>query len=208
MSMPAGRDYHVESCVTSLSQAVDAQGRGADRVELCVRLETEGMTPDLELTRSLCDHLDIPIRVMVRATEEGYEADALALQHMIESLDVLKQLPLDGFVFGVMKDDRIDRDAMSILLQHAYPLPVTFHKAIDLSADIAADIEWLNQFPQIDTILTSGGAVRAVDGVHSILELKSMFKGNIMAAGKITPEVLDGVHDHLQLQWYHGRAIL
>ena len=208
MSIATVRDYQVESCVTNLAQAVDAQSRGADRVELCVRLETEGMTPDLQLTKSLCDHLQIPIRVMVRVTEEGYEADALALQHMIESLDVLKQLPLDGFVFGVMKDDRIDRDAMSTLLQHAYPLPVTFHKAIDLSADIGDDIKWLNQFPQIDTILTSGGAIKAVDGVHSILELKSMFKGNIMAAGKITPEVLDGLHDQLQLQWYHGRSIL
>ncbi|HQW26318.1 MAG TPA: copper homeostasis protein CutC, partial [Saprospiraceae bacterium] len=170
--MSPGRDYKVESCVTSLAQAIDAQSRGADRVELCIRLETEGMTPDAELTKSLSDQLHIPVRVMVRATEAGYEADALALQHMLESIHALKQLPLDGFVFGVMKDDRIDRDAMIRLLQHAYPFPVTFHKAIDVSTDIAADIEWLNQFPQIDTILTSGGAIKAIEGVTGILEMK------------------------------------
>lgn len=208
MSMSPGRDYQVESCVTSLAQAIDAQSRGADRVELCIRLETEGMTPDAELTKSLCDHLHIPIRVMVRSTESGYEADADALQLMMESIKHLKQLPLDGFVFGVMKDHRIDRDAMITLLQHAYPFPVTFHKAIDMSADIAGDIEWLNQFPQIDTILTSGGAVKAIDGVKSILEIKDMFRGNIMAAGKITPEVLEVLHDRFGLRWYHGRAIL
>ena len=208
MSMSPGRDYKVESCVTSLAQAIDAQSRGADRVELCIRLETEGMTPDAELTKSLSDQLHIPVRVMVRATEAGYEADALAIQHMLESIHALKQLPLDGFVFGVMKDDRIDRDAMIRLLQHAYPFPVTFHKAIDVSDDIAADIEWLNQFPQIDTILTSGGAIKAIDGIKSILEMKEMFRGNIMAAGKIIPEVLDVLHDQLGLQWYHGRAIL
>ncbi len=206
--MSPGRDYKVESCVTSLAQAIDAQNRGADRVELCIRLETEGMTPDLQLTKSLCDHLHIPIRVMVRATETGYEADTNTVQQMIDAIDTLKQLPLDGFVFGVMKDHRMDRDAMHLLLAHAYPFPVTFHKAIDMSMDIAADIEWLNQFPQIDTILTSGGAIKAIDGVNSILELKSMFKGNIMAAGKITAEVLKALHDQLRLQWYHGRAIL
>ena len=206
--MSPGRDYKVESCVTSLAQAIDAQSRGADRVELCIRLETEGMTPDAELTKSLSDQLHIPVRVMVRATEAGYEADALALQHMLESIHALKQLPLDGFVFGVMKDDRIDRDAMIRLLQHAYPFPVTFNKAIDVSDDIAADIEWLNQFSQIDTILTSGGAIKAIDGVTGILEMKEMFRGNIMAAGKIIPEVLDVLHDQLGLQWYHGRAIL
>ncbi len=208
MSMSSGHDYKVESCVTSLAQAIDAQSRDADRVELCIRLETEGMTPDLQLTKSLCDHLHIPIRVMVRATETGYEANASALQQMKDSINALKQLPLDGFVFGVMKDNRIDRDAIVTLLAHAYPFSVTFHKAIDISSDIVDDVEWLNQFPQIDTILTSGGAIKAVDGVHSILALKSMFKGNIMAAGKITPEVLSALHGQLGLRWYHGRAIL
>lgn len=206
--MSSGRDYKVESCVTSLSQAIDAHSRGADRVELCIRLETEGMTPDFELTKSLCDHLHIPIRVMVRSTETGYEADAHALQQMIESINTLKQLPLEGFVFGVMKDNRIDRNAMITLLQYAFPFPVTFHKAIDMSDDIADDIEWLNQFPQIDTILTSGGAIKAIDGVNAILELKHLFKGNIMAAGKITPEVLTGLHERVELEWYHGRSII
>ncbi|MDZ4748051.1 MAG: copper homeostasis protein CutC [Saprospiraceae bacterium] len=206
--MPPGRDYKVESCVTSLEQAIDAQSRGADRVELCIRLETEGMTPDLHLTQSLCDHLHIPIRVMIRATETGYEADAHALQRMTDSITALQPLSLDGFVFGVMKYNRIDREAMVMLLQCAYPFPVTFHKAIDKSDDMACDIQWLNQHPQIDTILTSGGAAKAIDGVKNILELKSMFKGDMMAAGKITPEVLSGLHDQLHLEWYHGRAIV
>lgn len=206
--MPPGRQYKVESCVTSLAQAIDAQSRGADRVELCIRLETEGMTPDPQLTRSLCDHLRIPIRVMVRSTESGYEADANELEQMIDSINNLKQMLLDGFVFGIMKDNRIDRDAMLTLLDHASPLPVTFHKAIDTSTDIADDIEWLNQIAQVDTILTSGSAIEAIDGVEAILELKSMFRGNIMAAGKITPHVLPALHEQLGLEWYHGRAIV
>lgn len=208
MSIAQTPDYKIEACVTSLAEAIDAETRGADRVELCVRLETEGMTPDATLTKSLCDHLHIPIRVMVRSTETGYEADASALQQMIASFNALKLLPLDGFVFGIMKGHRIDRYTMLTLLEHAFPFPVTFHKAIDLSSDRADDIGWLNQFPQIDTILTSGSAVRAIDGVTGVLELKDMFKGNIMAAGKITPEVLPVLHEKLQLRWYHGRAIL
>ena len=208
MYMSSGRDYKVESCVTTLAQAIEAQNRGADRVELCIRLETEGMTPGVQLTKSLCDHLHIPIRVMVRATESGYEADTSALQEMIESINALKQLPLDGFVFGIMKGQRIDRDALILLLQHADPLPVTFHKAIDVSVDIADDIEWLKLFPQIDTILTSGGAISAIDGVKNILQLKNMFSGHTMAAGKITPQVLPAMHDQVGLQWYHGRAIV
>jgi len=205
--MSQDRAYMVESCVTSLAQAVDAQTHGADRVELCIRLETEGMTPDFQLVGSLCDQLDIPVRVMVRATTSGFEVDEHALQQMIESIQSLKVLPLDGFVLGVLKNNCIDRDAMQTLLQHAHPFPVTFHKAIDLSTNLSDDIEWLNQISQVDTILTSGGEVKAIDGVHSILSLKSIFKGHVMAAGKITPQVLPGLHEQLLLQWYHGRAI-
>ena len=206
--MTQGRAYNLESCVVSLAQAIEAEVRGADRVELCVRLETEGMTPDVELTSAVCVQLQIPVRVMIRATESGFEADAQVLQQMMDSIRVLKKLPIDGFVFGVMKNNRIDRDAMKKLLPVAYPLPVTFHKAIDLSEDISDDIAWLNLYSQIDTILTSGSSIKAIDGIVQIQYLKSIFKGHVMAAGKITPDVLPLLHAQLQLEWYHGRAII
>ncbi len=203
-----GRTYKLESCVTSLAQAIKAEALGANRVELCIRLETEGMTPEVDLTSSVCIHLQIPVRVMVRANEVGYEADAQVLQKMIDSITILKKLPIDGFVMGVMKNNRIDREAMKKLFAPAYPLPITFHKAIDLSENIKDDLEWLNLFSQVDTILTSGGAAHAVDGIDQINYLKSIFKGNVMAAGKITPDVLPELHNRLGLEWYHGRAIV
>ena len=200
--------FQLEACVVSLSQAIEAEQKGADRVELCTRLETEGMTPDFPLVKSLCEQLHIPIRVMIRATESGYAADPSVLQEMIDSISALKQLPIDGFVFGLMKDHRIDRASMMALIDHVGSFPVTFHKAIDASEDIRDDLKWLNQQEQVDTILTSGGADKAIDGIKTILEMKSLFHGQIMAAGKITPDVLPALHETLQLKWYHGRAIL
>ena len=202
------RAYQLEACVTSLEQALDAQTRGADRVELCIRLETEGMTPGVDLVASLCAQFNIPIRIMVRETEEGYEADDRVVGKMIEAIEQLKKLPIDGFVFGVLKGDTIDKEAMIALLRHADPFPVTFHKAIDEVGALEEEIHWLNQYSQIDTILTSGGAIRAIDGMQQIQEMKHLFNGEIMGAGKITPEVLVQLHPKVQLNWYHGRAIL
>jgi len=206
--MSSGQPFQLEACAVSLSQALEAEQKGAHRVELCARLETEGMTPDLPLVKSLCENLHIPIRVMIRATESGYAADPSVLKEMIDSISALKQLPIDGFVFGVMKDNRVDREAMKELIDHAAPLPVTFHKAIDASDDIMDDLKWLNQQELVDTILTSGGAIKAIDGIESILEMKSEFRGQVMAAGKITAVVLPELHKKLQLNWYHGRAIV
>jgi copper homeostasis protein CutC len=70
------------------------------------------------------------------------------------------------------------------------------------------DLKWLNQFPQIDTILTSGGALNAVDGIEQILMMKKIFNGKIMGAGKIIPKQLSSLHEQLGLDWYHGRNIV
>jgi copper homeostasis protein CutC len=71
-----------------------------------------------------------------------------------------------------------------------------------------ADLDWINLHPKVDTILTSGGASKALEGIEGILKIKSIFHGHVMAAGKITAEVLPALHDQLQLHWYHGRAIV
>lgn len=202
------RGYQCESCVTSPEQAFEAQRRGADRIELCVRLETEGMTPDAELVAEVLDTVSIPVRVMIRHTTSGYAADDHVLDQMLESMDQIRLWPVEGFVLGLLHQERIDRARMEVLLQHAMPFPVTFHKAIDLVTHKEEDILWLNQFPQVDTLLTSGGADRAIDGLEGIRYLQSLFKGQVMAAGKITAEVLPQIHTELGLSWYHGRAIV
>ncbi len=200
--------YKLESCVVSLKQAIQAQKNGADRIELCASLETEGMTPSYHLVSALCDHLKIPVRVMIRARPEGYDANDVILSEMVRSINEFKHLPIEGFVFGLMKNNRIDQEAMKILIHQAIPFPITFHKAIDLSDNIQEDIEWLNQFSSVDTILSSGGAELAIDGIPQIQKMKSWFNGEIMAAGKITPETLSAIDKELQLSWYHGSAIV
>ncbi len=200
--------FHLEACVTNLEEAIRAEQLGADRVEICTRLETEGMTPDIDNVSSLCQSLSIPIRVMIRSTEIGYEANEEELQEMINTIFLLKELSIEGFVFGLLKNNKIDRVSMLPLIEAAFPLPVTFHKAIDLVDNADEDIRWLNQFENIDTILTSGGAIKATEGIERIQELKKIFRGNVMAAGKIVPDDLEILHPQLGLKWYHGRRIV
>jgi copper homeostasis protein len=138
----------------------------------------------------------------------GYETDEKAFLEMIYSIEKLKVLPLDGFVLGVLDKNKIDREKMKILLKAADPLHITFHKAIDCVEDVEAEIKWLNTFPQVDTILSSGKAVHASDGTEELIRMKKMFKKQIMAGGKVTPEILPSLHEKLDLQWYHGRSFV
>lgn len=206
--MKTTRAYKLESCVVSLEQALRVQKQGADRVEICANLELDGMTPSYHLTSAVCDRLKIPVRVMIRATSEGFAVDSHLLVEMIRAINEFKHLPIDGFVLGVMKNNRIDREMMEELIHQVTPFPITFHKAIDVSEDIDEDMYWLNQQTCIDTLLTSGGAIKAIDGMAKIKEMKSRFNGEIMAAGKIIPEDLPVLANELQLSWYHGSAIV
>jgi copper homeostasis protein len=206
--MPSHKPFHLEACITTVDEAVLAASRGADRLELCARLETEGMTSDRALVQQVLDAVDIPLRVMVRETETGYEADEDVLQSMIDSIMQLADLPIDGFVLGLIKDNRIDREKMHSLIEACGHHHITFHKAIDAVADIKSEIDFLNTCKTVDTILSSGGEVRAADGIAQLLIMKGVFQGHVMAAGKILAADIPALHEQLGLNWYHGRAII
>ena len=206
--MPNQRDYNIEACIVSFEQAINATQYGADRLELCSRLETEGMTPDINLLSEILEQVNIPVRVMIRETEEGFESDEAVLLKMKSAIFQFKSISTDGFVLGLLKNNRMDREAMTALIEACSPSPVTIHKALDLSEDVENDILWLNQFTNVDTILTSGGKRTAAEGIDQILKMKQVFKGNIMAAGKITNEQLPMLHHILEVPWYHGRNII
>ena len=55
-----------ESCVETYDEAMNAEIRGADRIELCSRLDLDGLTPSKELAKKLVNELNIPVKVMVR----------------------------------------------------------------------------------------------------------------------------------------------
>ena len=55
-----------ESCVETYDEAINAESRGADRIEVCSRLDLDGLTPSKELVKRLVNDLTIPIKVMVR----------------------------------------------------------------------------------------------------------------------------------------------
>ncbi len=166
------------------------------------------MTPDINLVLEMCHQLNLPIRVMIRETEVGYEVDELVLEKMLHTIDEFKKIPIDGIVIGVLNNNRIDKEVMEKMIHHALPMPITFHKALDESDDVFEDVVWLNNFPSVDTILTSGGASNAKDGAKKILAMKSIFNGEIMAGGKILPDQLKSLHELLSLNWYHGRGIV
>ena len=60
------KKYIKEACVESLAQAIKAEEKGADRLELCAYLAFDGLTPAPDLISEVIKAVKIPVRVMIR----------------------------------------------------------------------------------------------------------------------------------------------
>ncbi len=68
--------FLIESCCTTLDEALAAEARGADRIELCTDLSVGGLTPPRDLIRETVARLSIPVNVLIRPASGSRPASA------------------------------------------------------------------------------------------------------------------------------------
>jgi copper homeostasis protein len=165
------RKYLLEISVESLEAALAAQRGGADRIELCGNLNIGGITPSVELMRTVREQLHIPIFVIIRPRGGDFVYSEAEIAEMQRSIADAKQTEMDGIVLGVLtKDRRVDAARTRGLVESANPLPVTFHRAFDDCVDLREALEDVIQ-TGARRILTSGGAKSALEGGTLLAEL-------------------------------------
>ncbi|MEU8551499.1 copper homeostasis protein CutC [Streptomyces roseoverticillatus] len=148
-----------------------AQDGGADRLELVTDMAADGLTPPLETFTAVRDAVDIPVRVMLRATDGFSAGDAAALAALCDTARALVAEGASEFVLGFLTDDgRADLTAVSALAEAIGPRARwTFHRAIDRAADRDALRKQLADLPGLDTYLTAGSASGVDDGLATLL---------------------------------------
>ena len=121
----------LEVIVTSLNEAIEAELGGADRLELVCSLESGGLTPPLRLVREVVERVSIPVRVMLRENASMSIGGPAELNTLQCKARTLAELPIDGLVFGFLKDGALDLTATKELLAEAPRCQATFHRAFD-----------------------------------------------------------------------------
>jgi copper homeostasis protein len=200
-----------EACVESVIEAVHAQERGADRIELCADLGSGGITPSYALIESAKKILKIPLMVMIRPRAGNFIYDNVEIKLMRQSIDVCKSIGVMGVVLGILDSHNlVDFEATSELVQQALPLQATFHKAIDETPDLPESVKQLTGIKGITRILSSGGSKTALEGVDLLNKMIGISKGKIIiiAAGKITNENIGELSGIIQTNEFHGRRIV
>ena len=148
----------LEVIVCSVADAIQAQQGGAGRLEVVSDLHRGGLTPSIALVRAIKEAVDLPLRVIVRESD-GYEtADDMEIERLCEAASELSNLGVDGLVLGFLKRGAIDLELTSRVLACAPRLKATFHHAFEYAADQLQAVNQLKSLPQVDRILSSGGA--------------------------------------------------
>lgn len=203
--------YLKEVCVDTREQALRAQAQGADRIELCARLDLDGLTPDAGFIRFALDSLQIPVHVMIRPRGGDFVYTQEELRQMREEIAYCKAQGVPGVVFGVLKPDHtLDIPAIAELTRLASPMKVVVHKAIDRTPDPVEALQALLEIEGIHSVLTSGGAATALEGAEVLKKMLALAGDQIqvMVAGKVSVENLAQVHELFHAREYHGRLLV
>lgn len=201
----------VEVCAYSLESCLTAQAAGANRIELCGGLREGGTTPSAGLIRLARQHLTIPLYVMIRPRGGDFLYTKTELAVMRADIETAKTLGADGVVLGVLRaDGTVDELTTRPLIDLARPLPVTFHRAFDMTRDPREALEAVIRTGAV-RILTSGQQPTAEAGLPTLRRLAEQAAGRvkIMAGVGISADNADQFMD-LGLDALHlsGKASL
>ncbi len=195
---PAATRAIVELCVDDLDGALVADNEGGDRIELCANLIEGGTTPSTGILLSVLRavrHVGVQVIIRPRGGNFVYSEDEIEV--MCRDLEVVARIATEartpvGVVLGALtRAGEVDVRVMRRLIHAAAALPVTFHKAFDLTPDLFAAYQTLSELG-VERILTSGGPQPAMEGVEVLAELvrRSQAAPNapsILVGGSVRP---------------------
>lgn len=164
----------LEVCVDSLASARAAQAGGADRLEFCSALAVGGLSPYPELLRQIKAACSLPVRCLMRPRAGDFLYTKEEIDLLCAQIQTLKAAGADGFVIGALAaDGTLDKPAIARLLDACGGVPVTLHRCIDVSRDLAETYRAAAALG-IDTVLTSGGAASCQNGTAALAELLAL----------------------------------
>lgn len=161
----------LEIAVFNIDSALAAAEAGADRLELCENPQDGGTTPSYGFMKTVRELVSIPIFPIIRPHGGDFLYTETAFRVMQKDIALAKELGFEGVVLGLLNPDgTIDAERTARLVELAYPMEVTFHRAFDRCNHPLEALETIIQ-TGCSRILTSGQQPNAFDAKELIQQL-------------------------------------
>lgn len=198
--------YILEIAANNISSAIAAYKGGADRIELCDNLSEGGTTPSYATIQYCVAHIPIPCFPIIRPRGGDFLYSEIEFQLMKKDIEMCKKLGCEGVVLGVLDEyGNVDMLRCQKLMQIAYPMSVTFHRAFDRTKDAFQSLEDIIALG-CERILTSGQKTAAWEGKDLIQALiqKANHRIIIMPGAGVNETNLPKLIETLSTYEFHG----
>ncbi len=205
------KDYLVEVCAANIQSAMAAQKGGAGRIELCDNLYEGGTTPSFSMIKKVRSLLKIELNVMIRPRGGDFCYSPEEFEIMMNDIQICRELRVDGVVLGILlPDGTVDAKRCQTLVEQAWPMSTTFHRAIDVCRDPFEALETISGL-EMDRILTAGQQNQVTEGLELIGEMVKRAGDRIiiMPGSGIRPANIKSIRDATGAREFHltGRKL-
>jgi copper homeostasis protein len=172
--------YQLEVIAFNIQSCLIAEKAGANRIELCDNPGEGGTTPSYGMIKTAREKTSIQLFPIIRPRGGDFLYTDEEFTIMLRDVLLCKELGCDGVVVGMLKEDgKVDLEKTSRLVEAAYPMGVTFHRAFDRVFDHRKGLEDVIR-TGCERILTSGLQPTVTDGAETLKELVDQADGRII----------------------------
>lgn len=163
--------FTLEIACFGLQAALQAAAGGAHRIELCANPLEGGTTPSFGVLKQVRQLVPLPVFPIIRPHGGGFVYTSEELSAMADDVRLCRDLGFEGVVLGILHaDGTVHFEATAKLVELAWPMEVTFHRAFDRVVDPMVALDTIIQ-AGCQRILTSGMVPNANDGAPLIAKL-------------------------------------
>lgn len=164
-------DFELEVIAFNIDSCRIAEDAGAHRIELCDGPGEGGTTPSYGFIKAARKAVNIQLYPIIRPRGGDFLYSDAEFRIMTDDILFCKHTGCDGVVIGLLNaDGTVDKKRTKQLVELAYPMGVTYHRAFDRAINPLLALEDIIE-TGCERILTSGQKPQATEGAQLISEL-------------------------------------
>jgi copper homeostasis protein len=173
-------NYTIEIATSNYTSTAAAVAGGASRIELCAALSEGGLTPSFAYLSKCRKDFSIPLFPIIRPRGGDFLYTDEEFELIKQDVIFCREINFEGIVTGfLLQDGSIDKERILTIVELAYPMEVTFHRAFDRCRDPFEALEDIIG-AGCKRILTSGQKPTAPEGAALIKQLVTVAGNRII----------------------------